>query len=206
MTASDGSVIGLTANPANTAFEKAKVSYMWQRTPSKRQMLILQSNDGRDCLVGWFKNPEREKFAKFTNAIYQDKPTIALALANNNQIKSGVTVESVLGNKELLLLVKDGYSYGDFVDDLITKINQNYKAVTTENIEMFKMLQLGRVDYFFIAEEEAEYLIHENGVSRDEVYFVRFNNMPPGNKRYILCSQNVEDEVISKLNAAITFE
>ncbi len=33
--------------------------------------------------------------------------------------------------------------------------------------------------------------------------FIRFSNIPEGNKRYLMFSQNVEDDIIEKINKAI---
>ncbi|GAF72998.1 unnamed protein product [marine sediment metagenome] len=82
-----GGVEGFTGTPATLAFKKAGITYKWKKTPPKRQMLILKRNQGCDCLVGWFKNPDREKFAKYTHHIYQDKPQIALARYDNDKIQ-----------------------------------------------------------------------------------------------------------------------
>lgn len=35
---------------------------------------------------------------------------------------------------------------------------------------------------------------------------LKFPDLPAGDKRYIMCSKQVPDEVIGKLNKAITFE
>ena len=60
-----------------------------------------------DCAVGWFKNSEREAFAKFSKPIYQDEPQVVLTAIENHKIKSTDTVESVLANHDLNLLVKN---------------------------------------------------------------------------------------------------
>lgn len=64
---------GLTATPAGMAFETAGIPFRWELTPSNRQLKVVQDNLGHDCLLGWFKNPERETFAHFTAPIYQDE-------------------------------------------------------------------------------------------------------------------------------------
>lgn len=202
VTGADG-VYGLCAEPLSLAFKKAGISFCWQKTPSKRQMDILKQNRGRDCLLGWFKNPEREKFAKFTLHIYKDKPAMALARADNGNIKSRGRLEEALSNSMLVLLRKDGYSYGRFMDEKITLLNPRQEITTAENIGMLKMIHAGRADYFFIAEEEAGELIAKSGIPKTNFKYVRFSNMQEGNKRYILFSRQVEDEVIEKVNTAI---
>ncbi len=115
-------VYGICSDPAKLAFKKAGIAFLWERTPASRQLDILKANKSRDCLIGWFKNSEREKFAKYTYYIYQDKPIIALARSDNYNIRSGRTLEEVFQNDKLTLLRKNGYSYGQFIDTKISKL------------------------------------------------------------------------------------
>ena len=199
----DNGVAGLTGDPATIAFEKSGIPFRWEQTPSKRQIYLLQQNSGRDCLVGWFRNVEREKYARYTLPIYWDQPQIALARAENNNIPFNSTVEEVFSNPKLNLLVKDGYSYGDFLDKKIKELNPVRTITTDENSEMLKMVYAGHADYFFIAPEEAEGLIASSAFDTHNFKFVHFSDIPYGEKRYILCSMQVEKSIIEKLNAVI---
>lgn len=196
-------VYGLCADPAKLALTKAGVQFRWQKTPAKRQMAIIKANRSEDCLLGWFKNSEREKFANFSACIYQDKPLMALARADNKKMISGKTLEETLANTSLILLRKNGYSYGRFVDAKIRELHSKQEVTNTGNVGMFKMIHAKRADYFFISEEEAEILIATSGLPKTDFKYIRFSNMPAGNKRYLLFSKKVENEVIEKINAAI---
>lgn len=202
VTTADG-VTGLTGNPATVAFEQSNIPFRWQQTPSKRQIYILQQNRSRDCLVGWFKNQEREKFAKYTLPIYQDRPQIALARTDNVKINSVSAVDEIFSDPQLTLLVKDGYSYGDFLDRKITQHNPTRTITTDENSGMLQMVHAGRADYFLIAPEEAAGLIQLSEFPPGDFKVVHFSDIPSGEKRYILCSLQVEDAIISQLNEAI---
>lgn len=201
--ATESGVEGLTATPAAAAFKEAGIPFQWKNTPSKRQMKVIEDNMGCDCAVGWFRTPERERFAKYTRYIYQDRPQIALARADNEKLRSGMTVDSVLSNWELTLEIKDGYSYGSFLDARIAQYNPNTDRTTNENINMLKKIHAGRGDYFFIAPEEADGLIESSGLPKINFKYITFPDMPEGEKRYILCSRKVGDELIEKLNEAI---
>ncbi|WLQ13298.1 transporter substrate-binding domain-containing protein [Hahella aquimaris] len=199
-TADTGIVFGLTATPAAKAFQSAGIPHYWVQTPSNWQIEILKKNSGRDCSIGWFKNPERETFAKYSNPLYQDKPTIGLALTSNGKLSSGQSIETAFRRKDLRLLVKSGYSYGEYIDKLIKKVKPNILAVTVENVNMLLMLNVDRADYFFIAEDEAEGLIQASGFSQRDYKYIHFTDSPPGNHRYIICSKQVDDTVLEKLN------
>lgn len=197
-------VEGLTATPAAVSFTRAGIPFEWQNTPTKRQMKILSDNEDCDCAVGWFKNPEREKFARYTLPIYQDKQQIALTRADNELIQNGMTVDAVLANVELKLAVKDGYSYGAFLDEKIALHKPAIDTTASENINMLKKIHEKRADYFFIAPEEADSLIEISTLPKQDFKYISFADMPKGEERYILCSKRVGIEIIQKLNTAIT--
>jgi len=199
----DGQLTGLTGSPAVAAFKAAGVAFNLQSSSSARQLALIKENKGADCGIGWFKNEEREGFGKFTKPIYQDKAQIAITSAKNAKVKDGAAVESILGDKAITLLVKQGYSYGKTLDAMIAKLQPKSTAVTVENVQMLQMIQAERADYMFVAPEEADGLIAAAGFSPAEFRKANFSNAPSGENRYILCSKSVSDDVIAKLNNAI---
>jgi polar amino acid transport system substrate-binding protein len=203
--AADGSATGLTATPAANAFKAAGIPVVWVKLPTNRQLLNLKRNSEMECAIGWFKNPEREQFARFTKAIYRDLPTMALA-NNGFNVKKGMRLEDVLAIKGVRVLAKDNYSYGPFIDGLLAKFKPVVIRTTSENSVMVEMIRANRADFMFVAEEEAKYLAEEAGASVKEFQMIKFSDMPMGEKRYIMCSKQVPDEIINKLNNAITFE
>ena len=68
---------------------------------------------------------------------------------------------------------------------------------------MVEMIRDGKAQITFIPIEEALYYIHLGGFLPSDFNIVTFPEMPPGQKRYILCSHQVEDAVIERLNAQI---
>lgn len=196
-------VYGLCADPVKQAFERANIPFRWEKTPAKRQLDILKENRSRACLIGWFKNSEREKFARYSHPIYQDKPFIALARADNAQLISNGPLEEIFLNPDLVLLRKSGYSYGKLLDTMIFKLGPGQKMTSAENIGMLKIIYSGGADYFFISEEEAIQLIATSGLLKRGFKQIRFTNMPGGNKRYLLFSKQVENQVIDRINWAI---
>ena len=208
-------VYGLCADPVKQAFDKAKILFRWEKTLAKRQLDILKENRSRACLIGWFKNSEREKFARYSHPIYQDKSFIALGRADNPRlispdlispdIISNGALDATLLNSGLVLLRKNGYSYGKLLDTMILNLGPRQKMTSAENIGMLKIIHSGGADYFFISEEEAMPLIATSGFLKTEFKTIRFSNMPRGNKRYLLFSKQVENQVIDQINSAIKY-
>ena len=200
----DGRLSGLIGAPIETAFRAAGVPYTLALTPTARQIRLIKNNKGLDCTAsGALKTEEREAFGKFSKPIYQDKERIAITSAKNAKVRDGDTIESVLGDKTINLLVKSGYSYGKRLDELIEKLKPTKTVASVENIPMLRMIVAERADLMFVSEEEADGLIAAVGVNPADIRKLHFRDAPKGEYRYIFCSKNVPDELINKLNNAL---
>lgn len=193
-------VHGLTATVANDAFSDLHIPFEWSLTPSNRQLKEVESNQKPICALGWFKTTEREKHGQFSEAIYRDRPTVALSLSSDNLVRSGETIKQVLKTPGIVLLVKDGYSYGPYIDHLINQLHPEVESVTLGNEGMLKMLSFGRADLFFVAPAEADKLIELYGHQRPKLRIIHFNDPPPGNKRYLYCSFKVPKSILGDID------
>jgi uncharacterized protein (TIGR02285 family) len=204
VTGPQGDVSGLTATPTANAFQQAGINFQWKKMPFKRQLQTIKYNKKMACGIGWFKKPEREEFALFTNVIYQDRPSITIRKQGNDIVAKHDDVASLLNDKSLKLLVKDDFSYGSYIDALIDRYTPDrVVAVGSNNVQMLQMIQSGRADYFFVSEEEAEEIITSSGHQIDQFQRQHYSDMPAGNKRYIACSQQVTKEKVDLLNQAL---
>jgi len=203
-TDAQGEVSGLCATPAANAFKQAGISFEWKKMPFKRQLVTIKQNKKMGCGIGWFKNPERETFARFTDSIYQDKPAVTISKIGNNALEKHRDLISLFEDKKVKLLVKDGFSYGAYVDELINNHDPEIvSVVTSTNVQMLQMILSGRADYFFISEEEADHIVVNVGYNVSQFQLRHYSDMPAGNHRYITCSQQVSPEIIDLLNGAL---
>ncbi|HPW30308.1 MAG TPA: hypothetical protein PLL01_13035 [Rhodoferax sp.] len=194
----------LTGTPAQTAFKATEVPFTLMESSASRQIAALKANSGWDCLTGWFKNSERETFAKFTKAIYTDHPQVVLMTADHpHPIAPGESIDAVLRNREWVMLVKQSYSYGTELDALIERHQPRRSFTTDENVLMLKSLHKRAADYMFLAPEEAEGTIAASGFAPAQFKLIRLSKMPKGVSRHIMCSKNVPEAVIARLNTAI---
>jgi uncharacterized protein (TIGR02285 family) len=204
VTDTQGEVSGLCAAPAASAFKQAGIPFQWKKMPFKRQLVTIKHNKKKACGIGWFKNPEREAFARFTDSIYQDKPAVTISKKGNKALEQHRDLKSLFADKKIKLLVKDGFSYVTYIDELIKNYGpETVSVVNSTNIQMLQMIQSGRADYFFISEEEAEHIIAAAGYEMSQFQLQHFDDMPAGNRRYIACSQQVSPEIIDLLNRAL---
>lgn len=197
-------VTGLTATPAAQAFRAAGLEFRWTLLPTVRQLVTLKDSLVPACAVGWFKNPERELQFKFSKPIYRDRPTVALARSNFHALAP--TLIDTLRQPGLSVLVKDGFSYGSLIDGMLQHTRPERVVTSVESAAMVSMIAAQRASFMFAAEEEANYLVEQAGVPLSALKLVRFADVPPGERRYILCSKATPDELIERLNKAITVE
>lgn len=198
-------VQGLVAGTVTRAFDFAEIPYKWQQTPAKRQLDIIRSNDTPGCGVGWFKTEERQQFGKFSAPIYQDSPFVAVARADNTLMQKMLSLNQLLNEHRLKLLVKAGYSYGTDVDRNIEEFSPWLVETTADNQAMLRMIEGRRADYCFMTREEATDLFMHAGFNKDNFIMVPFAEIPHGNKRYLICSRQVPDETIERFNLALDF-
>lgn len=197
-------VVGLTATPAAQAFRAAGIRFRWVQMPTVRQLVTLKESAAPACAVGWFRNPEREQQFKFTRPIYRDRPTVALARADYTP--PAPTLAETLRQPGLAVLVKDGFSYGALIDALLVQAHPERVVTTAETVAMVRMIAAQRAHFMFAAEEEAAHLTEGADAPAAGLKIIHFADLPPGERRHILCSKAVPDELVERLNKAITVE
>ena len=201
MTAPDGRIHGLTADPAAAAFFDAGVPVLWMRVPSNRQLALLKEG-GQRCAVGWFRNAERERFAKFSRPIYRDLPLVAI-VRDEFSLRGAATLAQLIAMPGLKVLVKEKYSYGGYVDESLAKARPIRISTTAESVVMMAMIGAYRADLMFLAGEEADYLLHVAELRDKRLRIMRLLDVPTGERRHIMCSKDVSDDIMRRLDKEI---
>ncbi len=199
-----GRVTGISATPAIAAFTKAGIAFELHESSPERQLRTLKRNDTRACNIGWFKNPERETFAKFSRALSQDSAMVAVGNADFTT-PVGVSVEALLANPDLRVLVKDSVSYGPTLQALFATMNATKVRTAAEYPQLLRMIQGRRADIVFMPLEQAIAYTRASARAQTPTEFsiIQFVKPVPGEARYIMCSMLVEDSTIAKINAAL---
>ncbi|MYN20437.1 transporter substrate-binding domain-containing protein [Rugamonas sp. FT107W] len=201
MSAPDGGVHGLTADPAAAAFADAGVPARWMRMPSNRQLALLQKG-GQRCAVGWFRTAERERYARFTLPIYRDLPLVAV-VRDDFALRDGATLRQLLAMPGVAVLVKEKYSYGGYVDAALAEARPIRIATTAESMAMVAMIGAHRADLMFLASEEADYLLQLAELRDRGLRVLRLTDVPTGERRHIMCSKDVSDDIMRRLDKEI---
>lgn len=196
---------GLTGAPSVAAFQAAGITAVWTQVPSNRQLAMVKDPAARSCALGWFRTPERERYAKFTKAIYRDKDWVLLARADFEP-GEGVTLESLLQRPSTRVLVKDNYSYGAHIDGMMERLKPSVAVSTGSTAQLLQSVGAGAVDFTFLSQEEAQFLLGQSREQAKKLRVLQPKDMPRGGERYIMCGKGVPDEVIERLNKVITFK
>jgi uncharacterized protein (TIGR02285 family) len=199
VTQADGKPTGLVASPAEYVFKKAKVPFVWSKTPINRQFAMIKENKGLHCALGMEQTASRSEFAKFTEPVYISQPLVAIMNPRVTE-KRGVSFATMLSKYSIL--VKENYTLGDEITAMVLK-SPNAKLTTQESSQMVQMIALGRHDFMMISNDEVEYYIKQGILNPKGI---RLMELPGAKKRFtrrMMCSKLVDDKVIQKLNRAI---
>lgn len=201
----DGSPAGLTGTPSVAAFKAAGIPVEWHIVPTNRQLAMIKDPKGLNCTIGWFLVPERQAYAKYTKAIYRDKSW--MLLTNLAFAERGITTMAELASqRDIRVLIKDNFSYGG-LDKFIQKWHPVVAVSTASTLKMVQSVAKGSVDMMFVSEDEGNYILkNEAGDSAASLRLLPLKDMPRGGDRHIMCSKAVPDEVIARLNKAISFK
>ncbi|MFD2449391.1 substrate-binding periplasmic protein [Vogesella fluminis] len=201
----DGSAVGLTADRARHAMVRAGIPFRWVLTPAKRQLGLLRANRGHDCAVGWFRTPQRQAYALYSRAIYQDRGVVLIA-RSQFRLPAGSTLEQVLADERLHLLYKDGLTYGSYVQSKLRMARADINYTAMEQPQLLRMVAAGRADAMFATREEAEMLLTSGETGHGALRLLAFPDVGAGDTRHILCSRRVGDALMQRLDAAIATE
>lgn len=198
-----GKLTGMFVTPALKALNASGIATKWDETPFKRQLNIIEANTQAACALGLFKTKERQKIAKFSDAIFrdQDRPSVMLAHRDFQPAKS-LNLFAALSTPGARLLKKETASYGETIDDAIEKSHVMIISTTAESQNMAKMIAAKRADFILVAEDEA-ILLMKSFPDGEQLYIYKPNGMPKGPERYLMCSKMVSDELLFRFNKSL---
>jgi ethanolamine utilization microcompartment shell protein EutS len=197
----NGEVTGLTADPAAAAFQRAGIRFQWQSIPAKRQLVQIERGNTLECGVGWYKTTERAGAGKFTDAIYRDKPTVAVARVNFHPTER--TLAALAANPSVRILAKSGLTYGRDVPGIMATAKAKLQVITGDQSALARMVAADRADFVLSPNEEAMLLIANVETGAHRLKIMTFDDVVAGDTRHIWCSKKVSDDTIAKLNVAI---
>jgi len=199
----NGEPKGFLLERARTVFAQAGLSARFVNEPQKRIWAKFQSGASNYCSISWYRLPEREALAQYSQPFHEDLPhTILIAPGMADRVRAHPTLASLLTDQTLTLGAVEGVSYGPVIDPMIKASKNKVMSRTVETTQMMRMLTVGRASYMFVDREDWEFFRQKNPSAKAMVRH-DFPDMPPGLRRHIVCSRDVPQETMNKLNQAI---
>lgn len=200
----NGTMKGFLLERTRAILDRSKLAYQFVEMPPKRIFMEIEANRQRICSFGWYLTPEREAYGKYSRSIHRDRPHLVLAGKHaESAVHQHSSLKSLLGST-LGLAVVDGVSYGPDIDRMIATFPGKVDKSLQPPVQVARKVALGRADFMFMDREDYDYLMQSDlGFRSDALVQIGFPDMPPGLKRYILCSRQVSDAEMAELNAAI---
>lgn len=199
----DHQVAGLLPEAVSAALTKVGLTAKWVEMPPARQTEEIKRGRDATCGLGWFKRPERETYASFTDPIYHDRPTIVVARKDDARFTDGMSLQASFKDPARTLVVKTGYSYGAAIDAWIKALQPRAEISSVANELLLGMIVQDRVDYAVMAPEEAEDLLGSRTDLGAALRPVKLSDAPAGELRYLMCSQATPADLIMRINQAL---
>lgn len=185
-------------------FQDAGIKAYFIEMPPKRIMMEIREPDRFHCSVGWFKNLEREEFAKFSLPIYQSKPFEVLTTKKLKPLfDNHLTLKDIFSDPSLIMGTMSAFSYGPEMDWLIRSFQPKTHELKSKQMGLIKLLLIGRISYILTSPEENETLIRSAEADPKDFVSIKIQDIPPGNKRYLMFNKSVPDDIIDKINWSI---
>lgn len=208
-------VDGVLYNLTMKIFNSAKIPFEFKNVPTMRSVLQMKENKFKTCVSYAFKNKERAEIFYFSKPYFKDKKTVLIIRKSDNNFDKYNKIDDILNNINLSLLMKIGFSYGQFLDEKVLKYknikiseiqsNKRKDVIFTslDNTLMLNSIAEKKADYMFIGRNEADYLIENNSKFQLFLKIKELKEMPEGESRHFMCSKIVGLETMQKIDDAI---
>jgi polar amino acid transport system substrate-binding protein len=194
---------GLLVAPVMDALSEAGIAAEWIEMPPARQTEEIKRVKRAVCGLGWFKRPERETYAVFSEPIYRDQPTVVVARTGDTRFADGMSLQDSFRDASRTLLAKAGYSYGAELDEWIKTLHPTVERSSGANEVLLGMIAQRRADYAIMAPEEAEDLLGSVPELGASLRAVRLSDAPDGELRYLMCSTATPAGLVAAINDAL---
>lgn len=199
-----GRAEGFLMELSRKIFRDAGIEVVFEMMPPKRIMMEIKKADNFHCSVGWFKKPEREEFAKFSLPIYRDKPVVILTTKKQKQMFAPhKTLREVFSDKSLIMATMSAFSYGSYIDQLMEHVSPKTHEISSKQNLLPKLIMKGRAAYMLTAPEEVQTLVRSAGLNPDDFVSITMPDIPAGNRRYLMFSRGVSDEIVERINTSV---
>lgn len=194
---------GILVNLTKVILAEAGVRARFIELPASRILDLLRTGQADALGIGYYRTPERESWGKFSLALYQDGPPVAVVNARASaRVGNPVRLDDLLASG-LTLGVKGGASLGPVLDQKVRAQGLVPLETVVEVPQLLRMVNSGRMDYTLLCQEEAEYLLRTDPALGPGLVVTRLTDAPAGSPRYFLYPAAFDPALAARIDAAI---
>lgn len=174
------------------------VSRVWLRWQD--QLAFYKRNKRQACGYYFVKSPERERYLTFTILIGRSQGYRVIGRKDDIRLQEAASVKELL-DKGLTSSYAAGTAFNKSLSELLD--NDNFIAVKTSSERMARDVLKGRHDFTLMAYAFARNIQNWAELS---AHLAQYEHLVELNQRpefHIVCSKNVPDAIIQRLNHAI---
>ncbi len=199
----DGKASGYVGERAYKVLTNSGIDFTVELSNPRRILAALKDESPNTCTFGFFKTAERQKFVQYSEPFIQDiRQGLLIRTENRSLFRNHRTFVEALADKSIVLGNVRGVSMGHDTDLLIEKHNPT--TIFGLDLEaIIRMLEAERFHYTLTDEIKAGAAFEKFGMNPKDFTVVHFPDMPPGSKRYFMCSRKTSPSIVTRLNKTI---
>ena len=176
----------------------------WQLAPLKRSLQDLRENREPLCVLGIYRNAEREAYARFSRSLVAGYPQILVARSSVAPLlRQQPSGRAALQAPELRLLVFDGVSYGEEIDGWIRERQGPTVRAVSGPLRVVEMLARDRADFAIVTPRGLAQWRQAGVRGVEALEAVSSPALPAPPTRHVGCSLQVSPEWMRTLDQAI---
>lgn len=152
----DGTIQGAGIDMLNELSRRLDIEFTYEIIPFKRGLTYMKTGK-LDLMIGLLKRPEREAYIHFIHPPYKRKSNKAFYILKGS--------ERILTTYEDLHHLEVGVKLGARYFPRFDRDGSISKQPVSNYRQNIQKLLLGRIDTFICTDSQADYLIHEMGLS-----------------------------------------
>ncbi|MGE5385023.1 MAG: substrate-binding periplasmic protein [Betaproteobacteria bacterium] len=189
---------------AQKIFANAGVPVRFASRPAPRVLNDMAETGEPVCSLGWFKTPERERFARFSRPFFRDFPNrILVRVDRAARFKRFASLEDLLAAPGVRIGIVAGFSYGARPDEWLQRAGEQVTARVARVEQLFEMVRHDRIDVALVNQIEYLHFARPSADHAPDLQTLLFADAPAGNLRYIMCSRAVPPSTLERIDAAI---
>ncbi len=179
---------------------------------SPKRMFENLKHGANYCVVGALKTPDRETFMHYSYPCRVSFYPMIVIRSKDKTLDSAdktLSLNQLLGNKDLVFGNIDGIKYGEEINHLIAKNNAEENLNRIEMVsgpdalmQLLTMLVNGRIDYFIAEPTTMQYFIKNEPELEDKITFMQINEQSQvAAAGYVTCPKNEWGKtIINRIN------